>query len=177
MESEVDKGSTFWFTLPQKATVSTEQVEEGEEVKEGRKMVSGRRILVAEDNEDCLAMITDMLSIPGHEVVPARNGQAAVELAQIHKPDLILMDIRMPVMDGLQATKQIREITTLTDLPIIALSAFTNEADQEEQFAAGCTAHLSKPFSSALLFETLDKYMGQPVARPGAVPGEMGGCS
>ena len=159
VESEVGKGSTFWFTLPQKATVSTEQVEEREKVKEGGKMVAGRRILVAEDNEFNLTLILDLLSIHGYDVVVARNGQEAVDLTQTNKPDLILMDVRMPVMGGLEATERIRAMPEFADLPIIALTASVGDANEEKQIEAGCTAHLSKPIDSTLLFETIKRHL------------------
>ena len=157
VESEVGKGSTFWFTLPYKGPVVTEQV--GEKLNEAGKMASGRRILVAEDDEVNLNLILDLLSIHGYDVVVAKNGQEAVDLTQRHQPNLILMDVKMPVMGGLEATEQIRAMPEFSDLPIIALTASVGDADQMQQVAAGCTAFLPKPLDSTLLFETIEKYL------------------
>ena len=160
VESEVGKGSTFWFQLPLNAVGDEEQTEKGQATTgEGKRMHSGRRILVVEDNDVNLALILDLLSLHEFEVMVARNGQEAVDLARTYQPDLILMDIKMPVMGGLEATQQIRATAGFEDLPIIALTASVGDVDQETQFAAGCTAHLSKPLNSTLLFETIEKLL------------------
>ncbi len=120
---------------------------------------TGHRILVAEDNEVNLALILDMLSIQGHEVTVARNGQEAIDLAQSHRPELILMDIKMPVMDGLEATRRLRAIPEFAQTPIIALTASTGSEAEDLQVTAGCTEHLAKPIQTKELFEVLDRYL------------------
>ncbi len=120
-----------------------------------------RRILVAEDNEVNKAMISDMLSIHNHEVIFAINGQEAVELTKQHKPELIFMDMRMPVMDGLTATQKIREIPEFAKLPIIALTASTGSEAEERQIAQGCTEHLAKPIQTKELFEAIQRHLGK----------------
>ncbi len=119
----------------------------------------GRRILVAEDNKVNLKMILDMLSIHNHNVKVAKNGQEAIELAQSFKPELILMDIRMPLMNGMEATKRLRTMPEFADTPIIALTASTGTDAEERQITAGCTAHLAKPIQTKELFETLKKHL------------------
>jgi len=120
---------------------------------------SGRRILVAEDNEINLSMLLDVLKIHGYDVVGAKNGAEAVELAMKHKPDLILMDIRMPVMGGLTATRKLRSMPEFANIPIVALTANTSTDDEAAQTAFGCTEHLAKPFRIDELFELLNKYL------------------
>ncbi|MGR3310720.1 MAG: response regulator [Candidatus Brocadiales bacterium] len=120
---------------------------------------TGRRILVAEDNEVNLAMILDMLSIHDHKVVVARNGQEAVEMAKLHRPELILMDIKMPVMDGLEATQRLRALPEFANTPILALTASTGANAKELQLTKGCTEHLAKPIQTKELFSVLKKYL------------------
>jgi len=117
------------------------------------------RILVVEDNEVNLALILAMLSNQGHEVTVARNGQEAIDLAQSHRPELILMDIKMPVMDGLEATRRLRAIPEFAQTPIIALTASTGSEAEDLQVTAGCTEHLAKPIQTKELFEVLDRYL------------------
>ena len=157
VESTVGAGSVFWFTLP----FNTPQPEETQEPATETVPETPRRhrILVAEDNDVNLKMLLDMLSIHGHEVIVARNGREAVELAQQRKPDVILMDMRMPVMTGLEATRQLRSLPEFADLPIIALTASTGTEAEERQLAIGCTAHLAKPIQSKELFEALKHYL------------------
>ena len=123
------------------------------------KVSEGHRILVAEDNTNNLLMILDMLSIKNHTVFVARNGQEAVDLAKSERPELILMDIRMPVMNGLEATEQLRKLPEFADTPIIALTASTGPDFWNKQIETGCTEHLAKPIQSADLFATLDRYL------------------
>jgi CheY-like chemotaxis protein len=162
-ESEVGKGSTFWFTLPVKTLKFKETTHQEKKITPEKSASTGHRILVAEDNNVNLAMILDMLSIQGHNVVVARNGQEAIELAQSHNPELLLMDMRMPVMDGLEATRRLRAMPGFAETPIIALTASTGTESEEEQLAAGCTEHLAKPIQSKELFAVLQKYLGDGV--------------
>ena len=162
VESEVGVGSTFWFTLPLVKSDHVEETTEADDTQvESDGDSTGHRILVAEDNEINLAMVLDMLSIQNHEVIVAKNGQEAVDLAQQHKPDLILMDILMPVMDGLEATRRLRAIPEFADVPIVALTASAGSAAEERCLEAGCTAHLAKPIQTPALFEVLDRYLRQ----------------
>lgn len=120
---------------------------------------SRRRILAVEDNEINLKMILDILNTHCYDVVGAKNGAEAVELAIKHKPELILMDIRMPVMDGLAATRKLRAIPEFANIPIIALTAGAGTDAEAAQTAFGCTERLAKPFRVDELFELLNKHL------------------
>lgn len=115
------------------------------------------KILVAEDNEVNLSMILDMLSIKGYDVIVAKNGQEAVDLAIAHKPSLIIMDISMPVMDGLEATRILRDILAFAGTPIIALTANAEEVNRLNCFSVGCNEFLEKPIQTKELFDSLSR--------------------
>jgi two-component system, NarL family, sensor histidine kinase BarA len=104
--------------------------------------------------------MTSILTTFEHNLIIARNGQEAVEMAKTHKPDLIFMDIRMPEMNGIEATKLLRDLEIFKDLPIIALTASTGPDAIEEHMAAGFNNHLSKPIILNLLFKLLNEYLG-----------------
>lgn len=159
VKSEVGKGSTFWFTLPQKKI--QEKLQDKPEVKEvaAETLTSGHRILVVEDNQDNLDMVLYMLSLNKYEVAVARNGKEAIDVAQSFQPELILMDIRMPVMGGLEATKLLRKTEEFKETPIIALTASVGTESEERQITVGCTAHLSKPIQSKELYAAINKYL------------------
>jgi len=123
------------------------------------KVPEERHILVVEDNAINLRMLLDMLSIHNHKVTVARNGMEAIESVKQHKPEIVLMDMRMPVMGGLEATKRIREIPGLSETPIIALTASTGTDAEDRQIDIGCTGHLPKPIQTKELFEMLSKYL------------------
>ena len=165
VESEVEKGSTFWFTLPLNPLEVQKSLPKEENVKLNDSTVSGKRILVVEDNDVNLAMILDMLSICDFKVMVARNGQEALDLIEGNKPDLVLMDIRMPVMDGLEATRRLRAQAEFEKLPILALTASAGEDGKEKCLEAGCTSHLSKPIQSKELYEAISQYLDQEVSK------------
>jgi two-component system, NarL family, sensor histidine kinase EvgS len=152
-------GSTFWFDLPLKILRPEEKGKLKESIQSLPTAISGRRILTVEDNEVNLAMILDMLHIHNHQVIVARNGQEAIDQAEANEPELILMDIRMPVMDGLEATRQLRKRNKFSKTPIIALTASVGDEGREKCLEAGCTEHLAKPIQSKELFEAMGRYL------------------
>lgn len=115
-----------------------------------------KRILVAEDNDSNYMLMSYILK-NHYEPVRARNGQEAVEMAETQAPDLILMDLKMPIFNGLEATRMIREKNV--DIPIIALTANAFDNDREDAVAAGCNDFLSKPVSSQKCLEVIAKYI------------------
>lgn len=159
VESEQGEGSTFWFTLPLLSRTQDTGIEEhqSESISE---ILEGLRILVAEDDQENLDMILDMLTLKKCEVTVARNGEEAIHSARSFRPDIILMDIRMPVMNGIEATKKIRTISGFEETPIIALTASAGSNSEEQCLEAGCTLHLSKPVKSGRLYAAIREVCG-----------------
>lgn len=106
-----------------------------------------RRILLVEDNPGTIEVVREELELLGYEVTVAENGVAAVEMATSQLPDLIIMDIRMPKMDGLQAAARIRQDPRSRSIPILAATAKAMPGDREQCLASGCDAYLAKPFT------------------------------
>ncbi|OEU49411.1 MAG: hypothetical protein BA866_02295 [Desulfobulbaceae bacterium S5133MH15] len=160
--SDKGKGSTFWFDLPvkvvyaadiKKATVSNRPIALAEDQ-------PVYRILVVEDHKESRLMMTQLLKMVGFEVQEAVNGKKGVELFLQFQPNLILMDINMPVMDGLVATGKIRDTKAGADIPIIALTAHAFEKEREDILAAGCDNCIAKPYDENTLFATLSHHLG-----------------
>ncbi|TVR21452.1 MAG: response regulator [Anaerolineaceae bacterium] len=123
--------------------------------------MSQRRILVIEDNRDNMTLIVDLLQSMGHEVIQARDGVQGVAGAQEEVPDLILMDLSLPKMDGWTATGQIKADPALNHIPIIALTAHAMAGDREKALAAGCDDYLTKPINFAEFTKKLARYLGE----------------
>jgi CheY-like chemotaxis protein len=117
------------------------------------------RVLVVEDNEDNLDMISRRLQRRGFEIVVARNGEEGVQMAHEQQPDLVLMDIDLPIMDGYEATRQIKASPTTQHIPVVALTANAMVGDMEKTLAAGCDAYESKPVDFPHLMETLQRFL------------------
>ncbi|MBE6260698.1 MAG: response regulator [Prevotella sp.] len=117
-----------------------------------------KRILIAEDNDSNYILMNYILK-RHYEYFRARNGQEAVELAESEKPDLILMDIKMPVLDGMEATRLIKAKTP--DLPIVALTANAFDSDRHAALEAGCDDFLSKPVNAEKCIQTIAKFIGE----------------
>jgi CheY-like chemotaxis protein len=117
-----------------------------------------KKILIAEENDSNYILMTYILK-KYYQFERAKNGQEAVEMAEKGEYDIVLMDIKMPVMDGLEATKAIKE--SLPDLPIIALTANAFDSDRQLAMEAGCNDFLSKPVSSELCLKTIRKFVGE----------------
>jgi PAS domain S-box-containing protein len=149
VESKVGKGSRFTVSLPWREPGET--VLETDDTDAVTTMPSTTHdrpaplILLAEDHESNILWILDYLRTKGYRVVVARHGKEAIERAKEERPDVILMDIQMPIMDGLEATQHIRADTALASVPIIALTALAMPGDKERCIAAGVNEYLSKP--------------------------------
>ncbi len=118
-----------------------------------------KKVLVIEDNEANLYLICVILQKLGCQVIKAQDGLIGVELAINEKPDLILMDIQLPKMDGYEATKRIREIEELKEILIIAITSYAMVGDKEKILAAGCNAYIEKPINPESFIEELKKYL------------------
>ncbi len=120
-----------------------------------------KRILVIEDNETNIYLVGFILKKNGHEVIEARSGEEGVELAIKEKPDLILMDIQLPGIDGLEATRRIRESEAEAEeeVPIIALTSYAMTGDRDKSLAAGCTGYIEKPINPNTFMSEIEKYL------------------
>ena len=117
------------------------------------------RILVIEDNEDNRQIIRDLLTSLGYELIEAVDGAEGVAMAQSHRPDLILMDIQLPEMDGYEATRQIRAVPELTTVPIIAVTSYALSGDEAKARDAGCDGYVAKPFSPRELLAKIREFL------------------
>jgi CheY-like chemotaxis protein len=117
-------------------------------------------ILLAEDNEANIATFSSYLEAKGYRILLATDGQQAIDFAKAEQPDLILMDIQMPVIDGLEAIKQIRLDPNLVNIPIIALTALAMEGDRDRCLAAGANDYLSKPIKLKQLNLLIQQVLG-----------------
>lgn len=104
-------------------------------------------ILVVEDNERNLKLVRDVLRFAGYQVIEARSGEQGVALAQEQTPDLVLMDLQLPGMDGTQALRRLREHPSTRDVPVVAVTAFAMKDDRDRAFRAGFDGYLEKPIS------------------------------
>lgn len=118
-----------------------------------------KKILVVEDNEANLYLIKFILERNGFDVIEAGSGLAAVDLAIRENPALIVMDIQLPGMDGLEATKRIRASEADGDIPIVALTAYVMASDVEKTVAAGCTGYIEKPINPETFMAEIEKYL------------------
>jgi len=118
-----------------------------------------KKVLVIEDNKINLYLMRTILQKLGHQVFEAQDGLTGVDLAQAEIPDLILMDIQLPGLDGYGATRKIRAIETTKDIPIIAITSYAMVGDREKILAAGCTAYIEKPIDPESFIEELKKYL------------------
>ena len=119
-----------------------------------------KTILIVEDNELNMKLFNDLLEAHGYGVIQTRRGVEAVELARKHRPDLILMDIQLPEVSGLQVTQWIKADEELRAIPVVAVTAFAMKGDEEKIRQGGCEAYLSKPISVANFLETVRNYAG-----------------
>jgi len=118
-------------------------------------------VLLVEDTEDNRFMMRRLLEMSGYAVVEATNGEEAVRLAQSERPDLILMDLSLPVIDGLAATRAIRKLDGLSKTPIVAVSAHDTSDFQAEALTAGCNSYITKPIDFSQLELLISRLLGK----------------
>jgi two-component system cell cycle response regulator DivK len=119
-----------------------------------------KTVLIVEDNELNMKLFHDLLDAHGYSTLQTRNGIDAIALARKHKPDLIVMDIQLPEVSGLDVTKWLKEDDNLRHIPIVAVTAFAMKGDEERIREGGCEAYLSKPISVSLFLETIRQFIG-----------------
>ncbi len=116
-------------------------------------------ILIVEDEPKSLKLVRDLLQASGYKTIEATDGKQGVDLAKAKKPDLILMDIQMPEMDGLEATRILKADATTRNIPVLALTAYAMKDDEERIFQAGCDGYITKPFDIKELLKTIAEYL------------------
>ena len=117
------------------------------------------QILVVDDSEDMRVLLEQLLEGAGYRVVFAEDGQASLTQAKLHHPDLILMDLSLPHIDGWEAVGHLRRMREFRDTPIIAVTAHVSASEAERARAAGCTTHIGKPFDSPVLLQTIARLL------------------
>ncbi len=121
-----------------------------------------KRILVIEDQEDNRQILRDLLTNADFEVIEAVDGETGLTAAAEHRPDLILMDIQLPGLDGYEATRRIKADAVLRAIPVIAVTSYGLEGDADKARAAGCDAYISKPYSPRQLLAKVREYLSSP---------------
>lgn len=119
-----------------------------------------KKILIVEDNELNLKLFNDLLEAHGYETLQTREGLKALDIAREHSPDLIVMDIQLPEVSGLEVTKWLKEDDELRNIPVIAVTAFAMKGDEEKIRDGGCEAYISKPISVTKFIETINQFLG-----------------
>ena len=118
-----------------------------------------KRILVVEDQEDNRRILRDLLDSAGFEMIEAGDGQQALVAAEQHRPDLILMDIQLPVLDGYEATRRIKANPALNAIPVIVVTSYALSGDEGKAREAGCDAYVTKPYSPRQLLAKIREYL------------------
>ena len=135
---------------------------------ESSKAIAGRRpdarpmaktVMIVEDNELNMKLFHDLLDAHGYRTLQTRNGIDALKIARERRPDLILMDIQLPEVSGLEVTKWIKEDDNLKSIPIIAVTAFAMKGDEEKIREGGCEAYIAKPISVATFLQTVQRFL------------------
>ena len=120
-----------------------------------------KTVMIVEDNELNMKLFNDLLEAHGYATIQTKSGVEAVELARRHRPNLILMDIQLPEVSGLEVTQWLKDDEELRAIPIIAITAFAMKGDEEKIRQGGCEAYLSKPISVTKFLETVRNYVSE----------------
>jgi two-component system, cell cycle response regulator DivK len=118
-----------------------------------------QKILIVEDNDLNMKLFNDLLAAHGYDTLQTRNGVEALALARQHRPDLILMDIQLPEISGLEVTRLIKQDESLRMIPVIAVTAFAMKGDREKMRDGGCEDYIAKPISVASFLQTVERYL------------------
>lgn len=119
-----------------------------------------KTVMIVEDNELNMKLFNDLLRAKGYDTLPMRNGFEALEMLKQRQPDLIIMDVQLPEISGLEVTRRIKQDEGLKHIPVIAVTAFAMKGDEERIRQGGCEGYLSKPISVAAFIETVRSYVG-----------------
>ena len=116
-------------------------------------------ILIVEDNELNMKLFRDLLEAHGYDTLEAKNGKDALKLIRDHHPDLIIMDMQLPEVSGLEVTRQIKNDDEIKTIPVVAVTAFAMKGDEEKFRAGGCEAYIAKPISVAQFVDTVKRFV------------------
>lgn len=129
-------------------------------VRKATNRVMSKKVLIVEDNELNMKLFHDLLDSQGYQTLQTREGLQALALARQHRPDLILMDIQLPEISGLEVTKWLKDDEELSHIPVVAVTAFAMKGDEERIRQGGCEAYISKPISVMHFLDTVRKHLG-----------------
>lgn len=121
-----------------------------------------KTVLIVEDNELNMKLFNDLLEAHGYRVLQTREGLSALDIAREHKPDLILMDIQLPEVSGIEVTKWLKEDDELRSIPVVAVTAFAMKGDEQKIREGGCEGYISKPISVASFLSTINGFFEVP---------------
>jgi CheY-like chemotaxis protein len=121
--------------------------------------MENKTVLVVEDNELNMKLVRGLIQIGKYRMLEAIDAESGIQLTREQQPDLILMDIQLPGMDGLTATKILKEDPSLKDIPIVALTSYAMQGDKEKAIQAGCTGYIAKPIDTRKFLETISEYL------------------
>jgi two-component system cell cycle response regulator DivK len=128
------------------------------QISEQTESATAKTVLIVEDNELNMKLFNDLLEAHGYKVLQTREGLSALDIAREHKPDLILMDIQLPEVSGIEVTKWIKEDDELRHIPVVAVTAFAMKGDEQKIREGGCEAYISKPISVASFMTTINGF-------------------
>ena len=121
--------------------------------------IAAKTVLIVEDNELNMKLFHDLLEAHGYNILQSKDGLEALKLARQHRPDLILMDIQLPEVSGLEVTRWIKQDKDLCEIPVIAVTAFAMKGDEEKIRDGGCEAYIAKPISVTSFLETVERFL------------------
>ena len=121
--------------------------------------MENKTILIIEDNKLNMKLVRSLLQVQKYKIIEAENAEKGIQLVRDHHPDLILMDIQLPGIDGLKATELILNDENLKDMPILALTSYAMEGDKEKALAAGCVGYITKPIDTRSFLKTIAEYI------------------
>jgi CheY-like chemotaxis protein len=121
--------------------------------------MENKTVLVIEDNELNMKLVRSMLQLRHYQVLEAGDAEDGIQVAREHQPDLILMDIQLPGMDGLEATRIIRNDSILSNIPVLALTSYAMQGDEQKAISAGCAGYIAKPIDTRSFLDNLAEYL------------------
>lgn len=119
------------------------------------------KVLVIEDNALNMKLVAALLDSNDFQTLKAGDAETGIKMAQKHRPDLILMDIQLPGIDGLEATRTLKSCEGFKDTPIVALTSYAMQGDEEKAISAGCSGYITKPIDTRSFISTIDRFLGQ----------------